>query len=101
MNAHRHLNEDDWEAIREKHAKFTPEEARAWIRKVMGPETRLLEGEEKEHMLMVFRLIEPVGSSNNQRTWTDVYQHAGKTYHVHYWDKDNTDVEEIIADEES
>lgn len=81
--------------------EMTPEEARALIRKIMGPETRLIEGEEKEYMLTIFGLLEPIGSSDNQRTWTEVYEHAGKTYHVHYWDKDDIDIEEIIFNEES
>jgi hypothetical protein len=63
----RHLTDDDWKAIKEKHAKFTPEEARAWIRKVMGPDRRKIEGTEREHMLTVFRLLEPIESTNNQR----------------------------------
>lgn len=78
----RHLTDDDWKAIKEKHAKFTPEEARAWIRKVMGPERRKIEGTEREHMLTVFKLLEPIESTNNQRSWTTVYEHAGKTYHL-------------------
>lgn len=99
QNEHkRHLTEDDWKAIREKHAKFTPEEARAWIRKVTGPDRRKIEGTERDHMLTVFKLLEPVESTNNQRSFTDVYEHAGKTYHVHYFDKD-IEVEEILPDD--
>lgn len=100
MNAKRHLTEDDWKAIREKHAKFTPEEARAWIRKVMGPQKRVLEGDEREHMLTVFNLIEPLQTSNNQRSFTEEYEHAGKTYYVHYFENE-VEVEEVEVDEES
>lgn len=74
------------------------EEAKAFLRKVMGPERRTVEGEEREHLITVFRLIEPSHSNNNQRSWTDVYDHAGKTYHVHYFE-DDTIVEEIIPDD--
>ena len=94
----RHLTDDDWKAIREKHAKFTPEEARAWIRKVMGPDRRKIEGAERDHMLTVFRLLEPVESTNNQRSFTDVYEHAGKTYHVHYFEGES-ELEEILPDD--
>ena len=94
----RHLTDDDWKAIREKHAKFTPEEARAWIRKVMGPPKRVLEGDEREHMLTVFRLLEPIESTNNQRSFTDEYEHAGKTYYVHYFE-DEVEVEEVLKDD--
>lgn len=78
--------------------KMTPEEARAFIRKIMGPERRTLIGQEHEHMLTVFALVEPVESSNNQRSWTDVYEHAGKTYHVHYFE-DETVIEEMLPDD--
>ena len=82
-----------------EHSKeMTPDEARAFIRKVMGPARRTLEGEEKEHMLTVFRLIEPISSSNNQRSMTDIYTHADKVYHVTYFDGD-TDVEELLEDD--
>jgi hypothetical protein len=78
----------------------TFEEARAFIRKVMGPPRRVLEGAEREHILTVLRLIEPIRTTNNQRSFTDEYIHAGKIYDVHYFD-DETIIEEIIEDEES
>jgi hypothetical protein len=74
------------------------EAALAFIRKVMGPERRTLAGDEREHLLTVFKLIEPVSSSNNQRSFTDVYEHAGKQYHVHYFDDDIV-VEELLKDD--
>lgn len=99
MNTHRHLNDEDWKAIREKQAKWTPEEARAWIRKVMGPPKRTLEGDEREHMLTVLRLIEPVRQTNNQRSFTDEYVHAGKRYDVHYFENE-IEVEEYLDEEQ-
>lgn len=77
---------------------MTPEEAKAFIRRVMGPPTRTLEGDEREHMLTVFRLIEPVGVSNNQRSFTEEYEHAGKKYDVHYFE-DEVIVEEYLDEE--
>ena len=77
---------------------MTPEEARIFIRKVMGPTRRTLDGVEKEHMLTVFRLIEPISSSNNQRSMTDIYEHASKVYHVTYFESD-TEVEEMLEDD--
>ena len=78
----------------------TVEEARALIRQIMGPPRRRLDGDEKEHMLTVFNLIEPVRVSNNQRSFTEEYEHAGKKYDVHYFE-DEVLVEEILPDEES
>jgi hypothetical protein len=77
---------------------MTVEEARAFIRKIMGPPRRTLIGQERDHMLTIFALIEPISSSNNQRSWTDVYEHAGKTYHVHFFE-DETEIEEIMTDD--
>lgn len=80
--------------------KMTVEEARAFIRKIMGPPRRTLIGQERDHMLTIFALIEPVRTTNNQRSFTDEYVHAGKMYDVHYFD-DETVVEEVLEDEKS
>jgi len=77
---------------------MTKEEATAFLRRVMGPSRRTLTGQEHDHMLTVFQLIEPIESSNNQRSWTDVYEHAGKTYHVSFFE-DDTVIEEILPDD--
>lgn len=75
-----------------------PVKLKKFIRDISGPETRTLTGQERDHMITVFNLIEPVESSNNQRVWTDVYQHAGKTYNVHFFE-DETVIEEILPDD--
>ena len=62
--------------------KKDPIKLKKFLRDVMGPDQRIIEGTEKEHMLTVFRLIQPTSESNNQRTWTTVYHHAGKEYHL-------------------
>jgi hypothetical protein len=49
-------------------------------------------------MLTLFRLIEPIESTNNQRSFTDEYLHAGKTYYVHYFGN-NIEVEEVLPDD--
>jgi hypothetical protein len=77
---------------------MTKEEARAFIRKVMGPPKRTLEGQEKENMLLVFKLVEPVETTNNQRSFTEEYVHAGKTYYVHYFGSE-IEVEEVLPDD--
>ena len=77
---------------------MTQEQARAFIRKVMGPERRTIEGVEKEHLLTVFRLIEPIGTSNNQRSFTEDYEHAGKKYDVTYFE-DEVIIEEYLPDD--
>ena len=36
--------------------EMTQEEARAFIRKIMGPERRKIQGEEREHLMTVFEI---------------------------------------------
>ena len=72
---------------------MTPEQARIFLRKVMGPPRRTLEGKEKEHILLLLAMIEPFKQTNNQRSWTDYYMIGETEYHV-------TDFEdEVIVDE--
>jgi hypothetical protein len=75
-----------------------PIKLKEFMRKVMGPPKRVLEGDEREHMLTVLRLIEPISSSNNQRSFTEEYEHAGKRYDVHYFEGE-TVVEEYLEDD--
>ena len=62
---------------------------------VMGPPRRELEGDDHKHMWLILQFLAPVESSNNQRTITDVYEHAGKTYHVTHGIYDYPLIEEI------
>ena len=78
--------------------EMTQEEARVWLRKVLGPPRRLIEGVEKEHLLTLFNLIDPVGSSDNQISFTEEYVHAGKHYDATYF-YGEVIVEEILEDD--
>lgn len=75
----------------------TKDEARAFLKKIHQA-TKLLEGKEREQMLLIFEFIEPIKSSNNQRSWTDTYVYAGKTYHVHSGIQ-NEPIVEVIEDD--
>lgn len=100
MNKKRHLTSEDWDSLRAAHAAMTPEEARAWIRKIMGPPRRKLEGQERENVwLMILLQDQPTHSSNNQRTITEVYEINQKEYHVHYGIEDDPLIEEIMRDD--
>jgi hypothetical protein len=63
---------------------MTPEEAQAFLRRVMGPPKRRLEGDEYRHMMMILSLKDPICSSNNQRFWTNKYEHNGRHYEITY-----------------
>ncbi len=79
---------------------MTPEEARAWIRRVMGPPRRVLEGNERENIWLMIQLRnEPDEFSNNQRSITEVYRLNQREYHVHYGIEDNPIIEEILNEE--
>ena len=75
-----------------------PIKLKKFLRQVNGPERRTLSEQERDQMLIIFGLIDPVESSNNQRSWTDVYEHAGKIYHAHYVEFE-TIIEEILPDD--
>jgi len=75
-----------------------PVKLKEFMRSVMGPEQRIIEGQEKEHLFTIFNLLDPLEQSNNQRSWTTVYEHAGKTYHYTVgdgWDE----LAEILPDD--
>jgi hypothetical protein len=61
---------------------MTKEEARALIRKVMGPPRRTLEGKEREQVLLLLAMMEPYEISNNQISWTSCYMIGDRNYHV-------------------
>lgn len=80
--------------------KMSQEELKVFLRKVMGPPHRTLEGQEKENVWLMIQLIdEPVSYSNNQRTITEVYQLNQKEYHVTYFDGDNFEIDEMLPDD--
>lgn len=60
------------------------EEALDFLKSIGMKKRRVLEGVEREHMLLLFALIEPVSKDNNQRTFSETYLHNGKQYEVTY-----------------
>jgi hypothetical protein len=74
---------------------MTPEEAQAFLRRVMGPPKRRIEGEEYKHLMLILNLKTPIGSSNNQRFWTDEYEHNSRIYHITYGFLDDPYLEEV------
>ena len=79
---------------------MSPEEAKAFLRKVMGPNRKRLEGQERENAwLMILMQEEPTSSSNNQRSITEVYIFNQREYHVTYMIEDEPIIEEILSDD--
>jgi hypothetical protein len=77
---------------------MTPEQAQAFIRKVMGPEKRILEGKERENIWLLIQMSTPINESNNQRFWYEEYLIGGKRYNVTYGVED-TPIVEVYEDE--
>lgn len=77
---------------------MTQEEARAFLRRVMGPPTKTLEGKEKEQILLLLAMIEPFKETNNQRSWTSYYMIGETEYHVTSFDNDVI-VDELLKEE--
>ena len=81
-----------------------PVRLKAFMRKVMGPPRRTLEGEERNNILLILSFKDAISESNNQHTWTTVYEHAGKEYHITSF-PDSIDgiddvVEEMLPDDQ-
>ena len=74
------------------------EEALAFLKKIGMKQRRTLTGTEREHMLLIFALIDPIESSNNQRTFTDVYHYIGREYEVTYGFSDSGEPDPIVEE---
>ncbi len=60
----------------------TKEEALEFLKSIGMKNRRQLEGTEREHIITLLTLVEPAEVSNNQRTFTETYFHAGKEYEL-------------------
>jgi hypothetical protein len=72
------------------------QEARAFLRRVMGPPRRELEGAERDQVLLMLAMLgKPTGTSNNQHSYSEDYVHAGRHWCVTTWPDGYYTVEEI------
>ena len=79
-----------------------PVKLKKFLRAVMGPPTKTLEGKEKENVMLLLAMTEPYKETNNQHSWTACYNVGGKEYHATYFpgDKDAPILDEILEEEE-
>jgi hypothetical protein len=77
---------------------MTPAEARTWIRRVMGPPRRVLEGAEREQVLTMLALIGPTATTNNQHSWAEDYVQGNHHWCVTHFPNQEAIVEEIERD---
>ena len=79
-----------------------PVRLKAFMRAVMGPPRKTLEGKDKEKVMLLLAMTEPYEQTNNQHSWTDYYNIGGKEYHATYFpeDKDGPIIDEMLPEEE-
>ncbi len=78
---------------------MSPEQARSFIKKVMGPTKRQLFGKELEYVQFLMDMCEPVRTSNNQRSITEEYLIGGKRYDVTYFGGEDEPIVEVYDDD--
>jgi hypothetical protein len=79
---------------------MTPDEARAFLRRVLGPPRRVLEGQEHDNVWLMIQMQEgPDQVSNNQHSISEVYRFNQREYHVHYFPNEDPVIEEISNDD--
>ena len=66
-----------------KPKQLSMDEYNSYLKKI-GMENLKLMGEERDDIWKILQQLEPISSSNNQRTFTDEYVFEGKTYRVHH-----------------
>ena len=64
---------------------------------IIRPNERTLEGQEKEEMYLILRLLEVDHTTNNQRFWTDHYIYGDKEYTVTFFDENEYEIVEISS----
>jgi hypothetical protein len=96
-------NEEYLERIRAHGAELRkdPVKLKEFMRKVMGPPHKTLEGDEKQHTMLLLNLTEPYQQTNNQQSWTDYYMIGETEYHVTYFPgSDEPIIDKMLPEEE-
>jgi hypothetical protein len=89
------MNKDFLEELRQD-----PVRLKAFLRSVMGPPTKTLEGKEREQALLLLALMEPFKATNNQRSFTEYYMIGKTEYHVTTFPGEDVIVELILPENE-
>jgi len=77
-----------------------PVRLKKFLRSVMGPPTRTLEGDERLHVLTLLALIKPFDQSNNQHSWTNYYMIGDTEYQVTSFPGGEEIVDEMLEEED-
>ena len=80
--------------------EMTKEEAKVFLRKVLGPPHRTLAGKDKDQILLLIAMIEPFKATNNQHSFTEYYMIGETEYHVTSFPDSDVIVDEMLKEEE-
>lgn len=76
-----------------------PEASRRFLKGLgLLKKRRIIEGEEREQVLTMLRLLGPGEQSNNQHIWTESWRVGNVEYNIHTGEKFD-ELEEVIDDE--
>lgn len=76
-----------------------PEAARRFLKGLgLLKKRRVIEGEEREQVMTMLRLLGPGEQSNNQHVWTESWRVGNIEYNIHSGDEFE-ELEEVIDDE--
>jgi hypothetical protein len=96
-------NEEYLKRIRAHGAELRkdPVKLKEFMRRVMGPPHKTLEGDEKQHTMLLLNLTKPYKQTNNQQSWTDYYMIGETEYHVTYFPgSDEPIIDKMLPEEE-
>lgn len=65
-----------------------PVKLKNFLRQVMGPPSKTLEGKEREDIILLLSMIEPFKETNNQHSWTEYYMIGDTEYQATYFPED-------------
>jgi hypothetical protein len=78
---------------------MTPEESRALLKSLgLTKKRRVIEGEERDQIMTMLRLLGPGEQTNNQHVWTESWCVGNIEYNIHTGEKFE-ELEEVIDDE--
>jgi hypothetical protein len=77
-----------------------PVKLKKFLRDVMGPPHRTLEGREREQVLLLLALMEPYSTSNNQHSWAECYMIGNRDYHVTTFPNEEAIVDLMLPEDE-
>ena len=77
-----------------------PVRLKKFMRAVMGPPYKTLEGKEREQTALLLSMIHPFKETNNQHSWTAHYMIGETEYHVTHFSGEDPIIDKMLPEEE-